>query len=381
MTRVPQNGGSGTSASSATSERAVASPSRDGRYPAGPQRAADLPGPALGQLRPGLAALDRHHRVHQPQALERVPRVPDLALEQRAPGPARRRRGSARRRPAGSGQRCARPREFSSARLSRITTVDLTSSPDMPIASAPGLLGGVDDRGDRLLDADVDHVVAVVGQDDVDQVLADVVHVALDRGQHDRALAAVVGPSPCAVPGTPTALFITSADASTNGSCICPDPNSSPTVFMPSSRVSLTISSAGRWSRASSRSASRPLRSPSMMRRFSRSHSGSAASSSARLSLTAAMSTPSNSSRKRRQRVVVRAAPVVDQVEGHLPLLVRDPGHRHDPGRRARWPSRARPATHSARNTELSTARAAGLEPERHVGDAERRLHVRGSAA
>jgi hypothetical protein len=32
--------------------------------------------------------------------------------------------------------------------------------------------------------------VAVVGEDDVDQVLADVVHIALNRGEHDRALAA-----------------------------------------------------------------------------------------------------------------------------------------------------------------------------------------------
>ncbi len=33
-----------------------------------------------------------------------------------------------------------------------------------------------------------------------------------------------------------TAVFITSADCSTNGSCIWPEPNSSPTVFMPASR-------------------------------------------------------------------------------------------------------------------------------------------------
>jgi hypothetical protein len=32
------------------------------------------------------------------------------------------------------------------------------------------------------------HLVAVVGEDDVDQVLADVVHVALDGRQHDDAL-------------------------------------------------------------------------------------------------------------------------------------------------------------------------------------------------
>ena len=39
---------------------------------------------------------------------------------------------------------------------------------------------------------------------------------------------------------------MTSALCRTNGSCICPDPNRSPTVFIPASRVSLTMSRAGR---------------------------------------------------------------------------------------------------------------------------------------
>jgi hypothetical protein len=50
------------------------------------------------------------------------------------------------------------------------------------------------DGRQRLLDAEVDHAVAVVGQDDVDEVLADVVDVALDRGQHDRAPLAALDP-------------------------------------------------------------------------------------------------------------------------------------------------------------------------------------------
>ncbi len=37
-----------------------------------------------------------------------------------------------------------------------------------------------------------------------------------------------------------TAAFIVSADCSTNGSCIWPLPNSSPTTFMPSSSTSFT---------------------------------------------------------------------------------------------------------------------------------------------
>ena len=72
-------------------------------------------------------------------------------------------------------------------------SVLFTSSPLMPMASAStsSALAIISAIGD--LDAEVVHLVAVVGEDDVDQVLADVVDVALDRGQHDAALAALVG--------------------------------------------------------------------------------------------------------------------------------------------------------------------------------------------
>ena len=49
------------------------------------------------------------------------------------------------------------------------------------------LVAGGDERLGRDLDAEVDDAVAVVGQDDLDQVLADVVDVALHRGQDERA--------------------------------------------------------------------------------------------------------------------------------------------------------------------------------------------------
>src|SRR5665647_2843435 len=76
---------------------------------------------------------------------------------------------------------------------------------------------------------------------------------------------------------------MTSADCSTNGSCICPEPNSSPTVLMPLSRSSLMMASAGLIPSASSRSAVRPLDSPSTIRRANRFAIGSAASSAARV--------------------------------------------------------------------------------------------------
>ena len=88
-----------------------------------------------GKAGPGLAAPDRHHRVHQPQSLERVSGVPDVAVEDRGeifldvrPG----QRGPAEQH----GPAVATPREFISCRFSFMITVDLTSSPDIPMASA-----------------------------------------------------------------------------------------------------------------------------------------------------------------------------------------------------------------------------------------------------
>ena len=54
--------------------------------------------------------------------------------------------------------------------------------------------GGGDDGGDGLFDADVDDVVAVVAEDDIDQVFTDVVDVAFDGGNnHGAFVAGVVG--------------------------------------------------------------------------------------------------------------------------------------------------------------------------------------------
>ncbi len=56
------------------------------------------------------------------------------------------------------------------------------------MAVALHLDGLRDDRLGRDLLAQVDHVVAVVGEDGLDQVLADVMHIAVDGGKDDRAL-------------------------------------------------------------------------------------------------------------------------------------------------------------------------------------------------
>ena len=57
----------------------------------------------------------------------------------------------------------------------------------MPMACGLVLLGGRDHVRQRHLDAEIDDLVAVIGEDDVDEVLADVMHVALHGGEHDDA--------------------------------------------------------------------------------------------------------------------------------------------------------------------------------------------------
>ena len=52
---------------------------------------------------------------------------------------------------------------------------------------------GGDDGVGGLLDAQVDDAIAIIREDNVHEILADVVHVALDRGQHHGAFATAVG--------------------------------------------------------------------------------------------------------------------------------------------------------------------------------------------
>ena len=51
------------------------------------------------------------------------------------------------------------------------------------------LLLGFDDGITALFDAEVDHLIAIVGEDDIHQVLANVVNVSFDGGNQELALA------------------------------------------------------------------------------------------------------------------------------------------------------------------------------------------------
>jgi hypothetical protein len=223
-----------------------------------------VPAPALlvlglrlrGRLRGDLAALGRHQRVHQAQALEGVAGVLHLAVEDVVEVLL----------DVGAGQR--RPAEDhrvvggdpAGVHLQQVLLHDhgrLDQQPGHPDHVGGVLLRGVEDRVDRLLDAEVDHGVAVVGQDDVDEVLADVVDVALDRRQDDLALALL------ALDLLHVRLEVRDGGLhhlgalQHEGQLHLPEPNSSPTTFIPASRVSLTICSGLRPSAiAASRSAS-----------------------------------------------------------------------------------------------------------------------------
>ena len=74
--------------------------------------------------------------------------------------------------------------------------------------------------------------------------------------------------------------------------------------------------------------------------------------------------TSANTSSSSLQRVVARhVAPVVDEVEADLALLVGDAVERHDACPACTMAESSPASTHSWRNTELSTWRAAGLSP------------------
>ena len=259
-------------------------------------------------------------------------------------------------------------------------TVDFTSSPDMPMASARCSLGGRQDRRDRLLDAQVDHGVAVVGEDDVDEVLADVVHVALDRGEHDRALA--LPPSAFSMCGSrcATAAFITSADCEHERQLHLAGAEQLADGLHARQQRVVDDLQRGPGDAAPRRGRpSRPSRSPSTIRRSSRSNSGSAASSSARPALRRRRRDALEQLHEPVERVVALAAAVVDQVERHGALLVGDLGHRQDLGRGHDRGVEARVHALVQEHRVQHLARG-GVEPERDVGDAQRGLHV-GAAA
>ena len=68
-----------------------------------------------------------------------------------------------------------------------------TSRPLIPMASASTSVALSTNSVSGTLVPRLSDLVAVVGEDDVDEVLADVVHVALHRADHDAALPAGIG--------------------------------------------------------------------------------------------------------------------------------------------------------------------------------------------
>ena len=142
----------------------------------------------LGKFSVGLTSFDRHDCVHQLETLERVLRVTHRALVERG-------QVVVDERP---GQRGSAEQHRESARQTAIVQLEQVVlhhqrrlHQQTAHADCVGvmLLSRLDDRRDRLLDAQVDYRVSVVGHDDVDQILPDVVYIALYGRQHQSALA------------------------------------------------------------------------------------------------------------------------------------------------------------------------------------------------
>ena len=95
----------------------------------------------------------------------------------------------------------------------------------------------------RHLLAEVEHRVAVVDEDRLDEVLADVVHVAEDRRRTTFPLVTPFGLLEVTLEAR-HAFFIASADWRTNGRISSPEPNFSPTSFMAGSRTWLSTCTA-----------------------------------------------------------------------------------------------------------------------------------------
>ena len=141
---------------------------------------------------------------------------------------------SSRRRSAAASS-C--PARFISSATVTISSSDGVIRPDRPIMSASFSFAAFEDLRPRHHHAEIDHLEAVALQHDADDVLADVVDVALDGRHDDLALAACApGSFAASMKGSrcATAFFITRADFTTCGRNILPEPNRSPTTFMPS---------------------------------------------------------------------------------------------------------------------------------------------------
>ena len=140
---------------------------------------------ALG-VAPVVAPLRVHQRIHEAQISEGITAVDHLAVVNLAAVLIH----EARRQ-----GRTAEDHRNIDARIVEGLEVVLHESRGFHQQTAHGdaiglmLTLGLNDRVTALLDAEVDHLKAVVGEDDVHQVLADVVDITLHRGDQELALA------------------------------------------------------------------------------------------------------------------------------------------------------------------------------------------------
>ena len=183
-----------------------------------------------------------------------------------------------------------------------------------------------------------------------------------------------------------TAAFMTSADCSTNGSCISPRPKSSPTVRMPASRWSLMMSSAlCPVASASSRSALQALGLAVDDAPLQPLPEGQGGQLRGAVGARGGGVDTLEHVEEHLQGVVrdvpvgVAPAAVVDEVEGDLALVLGDPRHREDLGRV--HDRRVEPRLDGlVQEHRVEHDPSGGVEAEGDVRDAERGLHLRVAA-
>ena len=338
-TRLPRKGGAKRGLSVSTSGLRSGSPAGAGSSSRKRRGTflVEISRPKLGVV--AVAAADLAEAVEDAQALEGVLAVEEPALVDR----------SQVALDVGARQRGAAQQDVDVGHLALVHDLEVLAHDqgglDEQAAHAQGvgvvLFDGAEHLVDSDLDAEVDDLVAVVGQDDVHQVLADVVDVALDRGEHDAA------------PSSLVALFhprLEVGHGRLHGLGALQDEGELHLAAReevahhahPVEQDVVNDVEGLRRPRPSPRPGrpSSPTRAPSMMRRRSRSLSGSPSRSptpeDARVD---ALEEPQQLG----ERVVALGAPVVDEVQADLAGLARRCGAGAGSWRRARWRRRDRP--------------------------------------
>ncbi len=232
----------------------------------------------------------------------------------------------------------------------------------------------VHDRGQRLLDTDVDDVEAIVGQDDVDQVLADVVHVTTDGRKHDAALPRLGGPVHVRFEVTDGKLHDLRGGQHERQLHLAGAEQVTDRLHAVKQHVVDDLQGralAQGLVQVGFQADPLPVDDPALEPFPERQPGELGCPAGLQLGRVHALEQLEQPG----QRVVARAPAVIDQVQGDLKLFAADPRDRHDPGRVD--DRRVQPGTDALVEEDRVEHRAGGrVQAEGDIGDAQRGLHL-----